>query len=115
MLRKKIIVFVILFFVCAILFLIFFNRGVDQGGATAFRIRVAHGQVRIVNAAAEAYTYKHGRHPESLNVLITEGFIERSESIDILGAPFFYDKASQKFFSAGPDKVVGTKDDVGLK
>jgi type II secretory pathway pseudopilin PulG len=77
-------------------------------------VEVALKNVRI---ALENHRVEHGEYPESLDVLVKDGRLEKSSTVDPWDTPLVYQRPEPGKYilkSLGPDKQEGT-DDISLK
>jgi type II secretory pathway pseudopilin PulG len=80
----------------------------------AVEVEVALKNVRI---ALENYRVEQGEYPESLEILVKGGRLDKTGVVDPWGTPLVYQRPEPGKYvlkSLGPDKQEGT-DDISLK
>lgn len=73
--------------------------------------------LKNVQTALESHHVEQGEYPESLDVLIKGGRLEKKDVVDPWGSPLSYQRPEPGKYilkSLGPDKQEGT-DDISLK
>jgi len=73
--------------------------------------------LKNIQIALENHRVEHGEYPQSLDVLVKDGRLEKKDAVDPWGTPLSYQRPEpQKYIlkSLGPDKQEGD-DDISLK
>lgn len=81
-------------------------KGQAAGQATQYTIQ-------IISAALEQYELDNGKYPAKLDDLMTAGYLQETP-VDAWGSPFTYEPAVRPpaISSPGPDRTIGTADDL---
>lgn len=85
------------------------------------REKTAKTQLNMIEQALELYKMEQGRYPttdEGISVLIKGGYLKGKESPrDPWGSDYYYvsDGSSFSMKSAGPDRTIGTQDDISVE
>jgi competence protein ComGC len=69
--------------------------------------------IHIISVALEQYELDNGTYPESLDRLVSEGYIQQ-KPVDAWGSPFVYEPSVRPpaVSSPGSDRISGTDDDL---
>lgn len=67
-----------------------------------------------INDFIELYVNEHKKMPKNLEVIVSEGYLEKKYTIDVWDTPIRYTitKNGYTLFSCGRDKKLNTSDDV---
>ena len=82
---------------------------------TTVRKETAKTDIRALKTAAKIYAIQSQGECPSIEILVAEGMIEDdTRRADPWNTPYIFDCADAKIavFSAGPDKLEGTEDDI---
>jgi general secretion pathway protein G len=85
------------------------------------RERTARAQLTMIEQALELYKIENGRYPttdEGLSALARGGYIKGKQiPKDPWGSDYYYisDGSTFTLKSPGPDKVIGTQDDISVE
>ncbi|MFG0327090.1 MAG: competence type IV pilus major pilin ComGC [Phycisphaerales bacterium JB037] len=89
------------------------------GASERANIRATQASLETIGTALKDYALNHqSNYPATLSVLVQEKFLEDKALTDAWGQPFYFSPTQTvagnpfQLLSGGPDKEVGTEDDI---